>query len=117
MFLPKLTLDRILAIQDRTPDAVGASLLDIKYWLHCSNEHTRAVIRRDFHSRLLRNKVIGTKDMKKINKLYGGWGLTAGQSRGREVEREKNASMVKIALEFLSERLQHYQREEEFWRA
>ena len=75
------------------------------------------MVRRDFHSKLLRSKVIGTKDMKKLNKLYGGWGLTAGQARDQAMERDKNASMMKIALNFLSERLQYYQKEKEYWRA
>ena len=90
MFLPKLTLDGILSIQDGTSDTMGVSLMDIKTWLHCSDEHTKAVVRRDFHSKLLRRKVIGTKDMRKIGKLYGGWGLTAGQARGQEMVKDKN---------------------------
>ena len=70
MFLPKSLLDKILLIQSSVSGTEGVALYDIKKWLDSAAKHTKSVLKKDFHTKLERAKVVGRKDLKKIERTY-----------------------------------------------
>ena len=109
MFLPKTVLSKICLVQ-RTHGARSVPY-DIKRWMFCAAKQTEAIVKKNFHEKLLRVKVIGRVDIKKISRIFGGWGKEEG-SKEVDVYKKKIA-----ALELVEAKAKHYRREEEIGRA
>ena len=108
MFLPRSLLDKILLIQSSVSGTEGVALYDIKKWLHSAAKHTKSVLKKDFHTNLERAKVVGRKDLKKIERTYSGWGV---------MNYEKRQCIQKAAAEFARTKMVYYLKQERVWRS
>ena len=105
MFVPKLIWKQISKISFKTSSSGAriASLNDIKTWVTSANSHTKMVLKSRINNKLMREETITKMDLKKLERLYNGWG---------KKDYEKATAIKREARNLIAEKARYFNSKE-----